>query len=74
MKLDAANRRLSLDTRDPAFYQDPYPTGDCTTARLELQTALPILWARLPDLELDGEPSFKNSYHFRGLESLRVRY
>ena len=43
-------------------------------ARLELQTALPILWARLPRLELVEAPSFKNSYHFRGLESLWVRY
>ena len=43
-------------------------------ARLELQTALPILWARLPRLELAEAPSFKDSYHFRGLESLQVRY
>ena len=43
-------------------------------ARLELQTALPILWARLPRLELSAAPSFKNSYHFRGLESLWVQY
>ncbi len=43
-------------------------------ARLELETAFPVLWARLPRLELDEVPSFKNSYHFRGLESLWVRY
>lgn len=43
-------------------------------ARLELQTALPILWRRLPRLELDAATSFKNTYHFRGLESLWVRY
>ncbi|MEO1084021.1 MAG: cytochrome P450 [Acidobacteriota bacterium] len=43
-------------------------------ARLELQTAFPILLERLEDVELDDEPRFKNSYHFRGLESLRVRF
>ncbi len=43
-------------------------------ARLELQTALPILWSRLPHLELGETPRFKNSYHFRGLESLWVRH
>ncbi|MCP3962423.1 MAG: hypothetical protein GY719_31665 [bacterium] len=26
MKLDTESRRLSLNPRDPAFYQDPYPT------------------------------------------------
>ena len=44
-------------------------------ARLELQIALPILLQRLPGLALDpagGEPRFNNTYHFRGLESLRV--
>lgn len=43
-------------------------------ARLELQIALPILLERLPRLALDDTPSFKNSYHFRGLESLWLRY
>ena len=43
-------------------------------ARLELQIALPILLERLPRLELDEEPTFKDSYHFRGLESLWLRF
>ncbi|MEM8997091.1 MAG: cytochrome P450, partial [Acidobacteriota bacterium] len=43
-------------------------------ARLELQTAFPILLERLGQLELDDEPRFENSYHFRALESLRVRF
>lgn len=41
-------------------------------ARLELQTALPILLRRLPNLALRQAPTFKNSYHFHGLESLWV--
>ena len=43
-------------------------------ARLELQTALPILLERLPQLALVEPPRFKNSYHFRGLERLLVSY
>ncbi|MEM7336799.1 MAG: cytochrome P450, partial [Chloroflexota bacterium] len=43
-------------------------------ARLELQTALPILLNRLPNLELVEEPVYKNSYHFHALESLIVSW
>jgi len=43
-------------------------------ARLELQTAIPILLERLPDLRLKTEPRFANTYHFRALESLMVEY
>ena len=43
-------------------------------ARLELQTSIPILLTRLPNLELVEQPKFKNSYHFHGLESLWVRW
>ena len=43
-------------------------------ARLELQTALPILLERLPGLQLAEEPSYRNSYHFHGLESLQVAF
>lgn len=43
-------------------------------ARLELQIALPILLQRLPNLSLAKEPVYKNSYHFRGLGSLKVRW
>lgn len=41
-------------------------------ARLELQVALPILLQRLPTLALEEEPSYKNTYHFHGLESLKI--
>ncbi len=43
-------------------------------ARLELQTALPILFQRLPKLRLAETPHYRNAYHFHGLESLRVRW
>ena len=43
-------------------------------ARLELQIALPLLLARLPDLQLAAQPYYRNSYHFHGLESLWVTW
>lgn len=42
-------------------------------ARLELQTSLPILMSRFPNLELAETPVYSNSYHFHGLESLQVK-
>jgi len=42
-------------------------------ARLELQTALPILFARLPGLSLAEPPRYANLFHFHGLDGLVVR-
>ncbi|MCF8511836.1 MAG: cytochrome P450 [Rhodobacteraceae bacterium] len=42
-------------------------------ARLELVTALPILFARLPGLKLVGRPDYGDVYHFHGLTRLMVR-
>jgi unspecific monooxygenase len=42
-------------------------------ARLELQTALPILFARLPGLQLAEPPSYADVYHFHGLKRLMLR-
>jgi cytochrome P450 len=41
-------------------------------ARLELQTALPILFKRLPGLHLLEQPRYRGTYHFHGLQALRV--
>lgn len=41
-------------------------------ARLELATALPILFARLPGLRLTEPPRYADLYHFHGLERLIV--
>jgi cytochrome P450 len=43
-------------------------------ARLEMQVALPILFARLPGLRLAATPCYRNSWHFHGLESLPVTW
>lgn len=41
-------------------------------ARIELQVAFPVLFARLPGLRLTEPPRFANTWHFRGLERLMV--
>lgn len=41
-------------------------------ARLELQTSLKTLFQRIPSLKLADNPSYRNSFHFHGLESLMV--
>lgn len=43
-------------------------------ARLELQVALPALFERLPGLALAAPPRWRDSYHFRGLEALELRW
>ena len=41
-------------------------------ARLEMQIALPILFARCPGLRLAEAPEFADIYHFHGLSRLMV--
>ena len=41
-------------------------------ARLELGTALPVLFARCPNLALARPPEYANLYHFHGLTALSV--
>lgn len=42
-------------------------------ARLELRLALPLLFARLPGLQLAEAPEYADVYHFHGLKRLMVR-
>ncbi|MCC1492353.1 cytochrome P450 [Cognatishimia sp. F0-27] len=41
-------------------------------ARLELSAALPVLFARCPDLRLAAPPRYADLYHFHGLDALMV--
>lgn len=43
-----------------------------TLARLEMATAIPMLFARFPNMRMAETPRFKNAYHFHGLERLSV--
>ena len=43
-------------------------------ARLEMEIAMPLLFRRLPRLALAERPSYRNAYHFHGLESLKVAF
>ncbi len=42
-------------------------------ARLEMELALPVLFNRLPNLRLTGQPAYADTYHFHGLSHLMVR-
>jgi cytochrome P450 len=43
-------------------------------AKLEMATALPILFARLPGLRIAEPPRYRDAYHFHGLEALRAEW
>jgi cytochrome P450 len=43
-------------------------------AKLEMQTALRVLFERLPGLRLDGPTRYKDTWHFHALESLPVTW
>ncbi len=43
-------------------------------ARLEMATALPILFARLPGLRFAERPRYRDAFHFHGLEALKVEW
>jgi cytochrome P450 len=41
-------------------------------AKLEVAVALPILFAKYPDMKLAGPPVYADRYHFHGIEHLHV--
>lgn len=43
-------------------------------ARLELRTAVRVLFERLPSLQLDGAPTVADTWHFRGHSAVPVRW
>ncbi len=43
-------------------------------AKLELRIALSVLFERLPSMQLAEDPRYRDSFHFHGLESLKVKW
>lgn len=43
-----------------------------TLARLEMATAIPMLFQRFPNMRMAEAPHFKDAYHFHGLQRLSV--
>ena len=86
LMLGAANRdpaRFAAPDRfDPARDLNPHVSFGAgihfcigaPLARLELQVAIPLLFQRLPKLALAEPPRYRDTYHFHGLERLRVAF
>jgi cytochrome P450 len=84
--LGAANRDperfLNPDGFDAGRYPNPHVSFGAgihfcigaPLARLEMATALPILFARLPGLRLAMAPRYRDAFHFHGLEALEVAW
>jgi cytochrome P450 len=84
--LGAANRDperfLKPDAFDPSRTPNPHVSFGAgihfcvgaPLARLELSVALPALFARLKGLRLIEPPRYRDSFHFHGLEALRVEW
>ena len=84
--LGAANRDPERFPDPDAFRRDRTPNPHVSfgagihfcvgapLARLELAVALPILLARLRGLRLIDKPRYRDSFHFHGLEALRVEW
>jgi len=43
-------------------------------AKLEMRVAINTLFKRLPNIQLTETPKYQNSFHFHGLEALKVRW
>jgi cytochrome P450 len=41
-------------------------------ARLEMQVGLDMLFARFPNMKIIGTPTYRDAYHFHGLDALRI--
>jgi cytochrome P450 len=86
LMLGAANRDPARfadpDSFDPARDPNPHVSFGAgihfcigaPLARLEMQVALPLLFQRLPKLALAEPPRYRDTYHFHGLERLRVAF
>ncbi len=86
LMLGAANRDPARfpdpDRFDPAREPNPHMSFGAgihfcigaPLARLEMQVALPLLFQRLPKLALAEPPRYRDTYHFHGLEGLRVAF
>jgi cytochrome P450 len=84
--LGAANRDPERFHRPDAFRPERAPNPHVTfgagihfcvgapLARLELAQALPILFKRLPGLRLAERPHYRDTFHFHGLEALRLEW
>ena len=86
LRLGAANRDPARfpnpDILDPTREPNPQQSFGggihfcigAPLARLEMRVALKILFERLPQLRLANTPSYRDAYHFHGLDRLDVLF
>ena len=84
--LASANRDEKKFTSAPDFLPARHPNPHVSfgagihfcigapLARLEMQTALRVLFERLPNLRLDSPARYRDTWHFHALESLPVAF
>ncbi len=73
--LAAANREaLSKGEKQIAFGYGPHRCLGAQLAWLEAELALPGLLARFPQLKLDGEVTYRESFHLPGAATIPVAY
>ncbi|WEK49780.1 MAG: cytochrome P450 [Candidatus Kaistia colombiensis] len=76
------NRYAAADRFDPAREALPHVSFGlgihfcigAPLARLEMQVAMPILFERLKGLRFAAAPSYRDAYHFHGLDGLRLAW
>jgi cytochrome P450 len=85
LMLGAANRDPARYANPDAFEPERDASGHTSfgagihfcvgapLARLEMAVALDVLFTRLPQLQLEGVPRYRDAYHFHGLEQLKVK-
>jgi len=75
-KFAAAENFLLLRSPNPhvSFGAGIHYCVGAPLARLEMQTALRVLFERLPHLQLTGTPRYRDTWHFHALESLPVTW
>jgi unspecific monooxygenase len=84
--LASANRDEQKFPSAPVFFPSRHPNPHVSfgagihfcvgapLARLEMQTALGVLFERLPNLRLDSPARYRDTWHFHALESLPVSW
>ena len=65
-------RPVSANQKNLSFGSGIHFCVGAPLARLELVTALPIIFKKFPNIKLVDQPIYSNLYHFHGLQNINV--